>query len=485
MPTGFTTGITVVTKSLPDGIVGVPYEAYTLDALDYTPPIGWALQAGSLPPGMAVSAPGVVSGTPTQVGTFTFTMRATDGVPDVKDQVMTIRIGPDLGNVRRFQQETVVEDGTSVIPIEGSAGRSDLRRKLERLLARLLGSQIVDRYMLDAVDLQIRNFDGTPIQSMEDALLNLLGQIAGAARAIDDGSGAPYITPGAVDGEFKIIGLGSIQVAKNIGTNELEISFTGAPLAMPFDMLPAPSGDASGVTDTAAITALLAGAHQDWLFSPQDEADDPYYINADLGAALGSGKYRLSGKSRAAFRIVGVGALRTWNEVSQIDNATLTDVRISSGGAGIVPRYEDCDLLVTLAAAVLVSTGANAARFLRCGFTFAEVTAALYDGQNGGQQLAMTECRVLRTVSNASSFLIRTGAAASNTYLSLVNCFLGHSSGLGIDLTAIHAAALLMLNMNVWSGTGVAITRGATPSNLGSRYMEALQSIGGATFNPL
>lgn len=479
MPTGFGTGITVVTKSLPDAVVGAAYDAYTLDALDYTPPISWTIVSGALPAGMSMDSAGVVSGTPTVVGTFTITVEATDAVLDTKQQTLTIRVMPDLGSIRRHQLESVLENGTSVVPIEG-AGLADLRRKLERLFARAHGTDINERYMLDAADLQIRDFDSVPVQSLEDALLSLLSAISGFASGLDaNGAGAPFVTPGSSD-EFNIVGVAPIQVTKDLVGNALEISYSGAALSAPFTMLPAPSGDITGATDTAALVALLAGSTQDWLVSPQDETDDPYYINADLGTFLGTRKYRLTGKNRQSFRIVGVGGLRTWFEVTSAENVSFSDVRIGGSSTEVTAKYRDCRLALSVEAA-LVDTVVAYAAMDRCHVTIDHAAAALF---LAGQQLSLLNCSVERTVSAPSSVLIATDAASATTYLLLNGNFLAIMDGTGVDLTSIHADSTVMLCQNMWAGVGVPIERAGAPALLAGRYTEALQSVS-ATGNRL
>jgi len=71
--------LAIQTKSLPDGIQGMAY-SFTLQAVNGTTPYAWALAQGStLPPGLSLAAnTGVISGTPTTLGTFNFTVQVTD-----------------------------------------------------------------------------------------------------------------------------------------------------------------------------------------------------------------------------------------------------------------------------------------------------------------------------------------------------------------------------------------------------------------------
>ena len=71
--------LAIQTKSLPDGIQGTAY-SFTLQAVNGTTPYAWIVAQGStLPPGLSLApGTGVISGTPTTIGTFNFTVQVTD-----------------------------------------------------------------------------------------------------------------------------------------------------------------------------------------------------------------------------------------------------------------------------------------------------------------------------------------------------------------------------------------------------------------------
>ncbi|HOX19538.1 MAG TPA: hypothetical protein PLI70_01300 [Gemmatimonadales bacterium] len=84
----------ITTVSLPDGQQTVVYGPATLTATGGTGSYTWALAPGSsLPAGLALSAAGVVSGTPTASGSFTFTVRVNSG-PLSADKAFTVNILP-------------------------------------------------------------------------------------------------------------------------------------------------------------------------------------------------------------------------------------------------------------------------------------------------------------------------------------------------------------------------------------------------------
>src|SRR2546425_2376591 len=84
--------LSITTTSLPSGTVGVAYST-TLSATGGTPPYTWSLTTGSLPPGLALSTSGTISGTPTAAGSYTFTIQASDSVGQKASQAFTVSVG--------------------------------------------------------------------------------------------------------------------------------------------------------------------------------------------------------------------------------------------------------------------------------------------------------------------------------------------------------------------------------------------------------
>ena len=84
----------VFTASSPPtaAFVGVPY-AYTYTASG-TPAPTFALGSGTLPPGLTLGADGSLAGTPTTLGTFSFTVVATNPVGTASSAAATISVGP-------------------------------------------------------------------------------------------------------------------------------------------------------------------------------------------------------------------------------------------------------------------------------------------------------------------------------------------------------------------------------------------------------
>jgi hypothetical protein len=100
--------VVVDTSALTAGVVGRTY-ADTLRASGASAPVTWSVTSGALPPGIALAATGILSGTPSDTGAFAFDVKATSGsssgnghftivispVPVTVDQVVQALVGGD------------------------------------------------------------------------------------------------------------------------------------------------------------------------------------------------------------------------------------------------------------------------------------------------------------------------------------------------------------------------------------------------------
>lgn len=86
---------TITTTSLPGATVGTPYSE-TLLATGGTGTLVWSRSAGSLPVNLSLSPAGVISGTPTNTGTSSFTVRVTDALSQSDTQPLSITVAAVL-----------------------------------------------------------------------------------------------------------------------------------------------------------------------------------------------------------------------------------------------------------------------------------------------------------------------------------------------------------------------------------------------------
>ena len=79
--------------SLPSAQFGAVYST-SLAATGGTTPYTWSVSAGALPGGLTLSSAGVLSGTPTAAGTFSFTAKITDAAAQTATAALQIIIAP-------------------------------------------------------------------------------------------------------------------------------------------------------------------------------------------------------------------------------------------------------------------------------------------------------------------------------------------------------------------------------------------------------
>ena len=102
--------LTITTTTLPSTTVTLPY-SQTVQAAGGTPPYSWSVVAGALPPGLGLNGvTGVVSGTSTMAGTFSFTLQVADGT-QTDSQGFTILVN-GLTSVSATPSDVAIETGT-------------------------------------------------------------------------------------------------------------------------------------------------------------------------------------------------------------------------------------------------------------------------------------------------------------------------------------------------------------------------------------
>ena len=92
------TPLSITTSSLSSATAGSSYTA-TLSASGGTPPYTWSLASGQLPPGLTLSASGVISGIPITSGSFSFTPQAKDVAGNLATRPETIQVAPGVSPI--------------------------------------------------------------------------------------------------------------------------------------------------------------------------------------------------------------------------------------------------------------------------------------------------------------------------------------------------------------------------------------------------
>lgn len=85
-------GFTIQPGSLPAGHVGFAYSA-TLTAPDAAQPVTFTTDGDTLPPGITLSAGGVIAGTPSAGGSFSFVVQGVDALGDIASRTVHVTVG--------------------------------------------------------------------------------------------------------------------------------------------------------------------------------------------------------------------------------------------------------------------------------------------------------------------------------------------------------------------------------------------------------
>src|SRR6266851_626631 len=84
--------LSITSASPPSGVVGSPYQ-FTIQTAGGVTPIQFAITLGALPSGLALNpSSGIVSGTPTSSGSFSFVVQATDSNSSTASSQLTIAV---------------------------------------------------------------------------------------------------------------------------------------------------------------------------------------------------------------------------------------------------------------------------------------------------------------------------------------------------------------------------------------------------------
>jgi uncharacterized protein (TIGR03437 family) len=86
-------GISITTTTIP-GVTISTAASQTLGASGGSAPYTWRVIGGTVPPGLTFSSSGVLSGTPTRAGTYSFTVKVTDAGGNSATQTINITVAP-------------------------------------------------------------------------------------------------------------------------------------------------------------------------------------------------------------------------------------------------------------------------------------------------------------------------------------------------------------------------------------------------------
>src|SRR5262249_46177943 len=114
--------VSITTSSLPTALMGSPYSR-ALAATGGMSPFQWSVASGSLPAGVAPSAGGTLSGTPSVAGDFTFAAQVTDSLGGTDTQSFTLTVTAPLAvTTASLPAGTVGTSYSQSVTANGGAG---------------------------------------------------------------------------------------------------------------------------------------------------------------------------------------------------------------------------------------------------------------------------------------------------------------------------------------------------------------------------
>ena len=121
-PTSPATGAGLAITGLPfhNGEVGIGYLAVTLTASGGTAPYQWSDTGGTFPPGLHLSTDGVVTGTTTTAGHFSFTVQVADGAGASASSPSGLGVFAAMAVTQPCASQCAVEEGCTVCGVFGT-----------------------------------------------------------------------------------------------------------------------------------------------------------------------------------------------------------------------------------------------------------------------------------------------------------------------------------------------------------------------------
>ena len=201
----------ITTTSVPNGFVSQPYVQLLLEQ-NRSGPVVWSLASGTLPPGITLSSRGVLFGTPTATGSFTFTVQVTDGMSTATGS-FTINVSlvplaftsntmPAAGSGKAYSQLLPVVGGTLPYTATLASGSlpAGLALSANGLVTGTPGSAGSFTFTVNVTD------SSTPVQSATQTLTMAVDTLFITTTVLPDGIvGVPYnVAIGTVGGTLPL-----------------------------------------------------------------------------------------------------------------------------------------------------------------------------------------------------------------------------------------------------------------------------------------
>ncbi len=313
--------------ALADASLGTAY-SQTLSASGGTAPYSYAVSAGSLPAGLNLASNGILSGTPTATGTYTFTVRATDSStgtgPFTAMQSYTLAVG-ELPPVTHAVTATVAANASAtVIPLNitgGAAASVAIASTPAHGTATVSGLSITYTPAAgysgsDSFTYTATNAGGT--SSAATATITVTAPtlaFSPSAGALTDGAhGVAYSQSFSASGGAApysyAIGSGSLPTGLALDAATGRIS--GTPTAAGTFNFTVAATDAHGATGSAGYSIVISAPATTFVFSPaggslsEAMAGEAYRQQITADGGTGSLLYRVTGGALPAGMVLNI-----------------------------------------------------------------------------------------------------------------------------------------------------------------------------------
>ncbi len=268
--------LSITTTTLPDNTVGVA-ASHQISAFGGTSPLTFALVSGTLPTGMTLSTSGVLSGTPTTAGIFTFTVSATDATGATATQTITkkVVVGKVIGSL--FANR----DGFSLIDGMPVAGSYEAKKFLVNDFSTVTGIPLQFKGLTELTDASLSEIDALnivfDIQSQTQKIPVLSASEKAAVRKFVENGGSVMTFAGhqaaqsAVD-FYNVFGVGLIQTCIGGGTVNPTTSMPSAIKSGPFGQVGTVSWGSDCHNDASQGTgvAIMSGTNKEVVLVDSD-----------------------------------------------------------------------------------------------------------------------------------------------------------------------------------------------------------------------
>ena len=359
------TPFVITTTALPSAVQGVAYSA-ALGSTGGTAPITWSVSSGSLPPGLSLSAAGVITGVPATAGTYAFAVDAADQVVG-QPQPAAVPLTLVVGNPLLKSAPSTLPTGHVGTPYSGTLAATG---GIAPYHWKVIGGQLPDGLTLDGTSGVISGTPTTPgkagqfnveitdsstsdpqtIDVPESIDVSTGALVFGTPSLPDATTGTPYEEPLFVSGGIApylwTVSSGSLPAGLSLDSNGEVVGTAETAGTSTFTVTASDSSSptAESATEGVSITVdPVPDLATTTVIPPEGAAGELYYLQ--LGAIGGEAPYSwtiLSGSLPTGLSLDAYGAITgvtTTAGTFQV-SVGVTDFRGCSVDCGRVPGHQ-------------------------------------------------------------------------------------------------------------------------------------------------